>query len=471
IYGEKFLAPIAIYPVKESFILKSLEKSKILIKEEEERFKDIEKDIEREKIIEEFNRFGYEVAVGILQRGNLIGAVLLKKKIDGTVFTFKEQILLENFGAQLGIAIENLKLYHQISEINSYIRSLLDNSPFGVVSFDKLGQITIFNKQMEKLMGRKEEEVRGKPFSEVLPPSVVPIVKKTLHRKVPITEEIFLNHEGRKYNIRLNVVPFWDEEKHFIGIQLIFTDITKIKKLEEEIRRADKLASLGVMAAGLAHEIKNPLVSIKAFAQLLPKRYQDEEFRNTFSDLLIREVDRINRLIEQVLAFSKLKIPKFEKVDIVKVMKSALILFSTQSKKKNLKIFENYYSDSIIIEGNEEKLQQAFLNILINAGEAIKDEGIIKINVSDEGENVRIEIEDNGCGIKREFLEKIFDPFFTTKEKGTGLGLSIVSRIIDEHKGKLRVESEEKIGTKVIIILRKRMKERTNELHYSSERG
>ncbi len=450
-----------------SLFFEILKNTKIVIKEEEKRVEMMYP--EKKKIVEEFERIGYDVAVGIEEKGKIKGVIFLKEKIDKKIFSYRDQLMLTNLGYQIGIAIENIKLYHQISEINIYIKNLLDNSPFGVVSFDKNGNITIFNAQMEKFFNREEKKMQGVNFREFLPSQIIPIVEKKLSIDSQDIEEkeIKMNISNKNYIFRIIVVPLFENNKS-LGVQVIFSDMTQIKQLEEEIRRTEKLASLGVMAAGLAHEIKNPLVAIKTFADLFPKRYNDSEFREVYAKVLNEEIDRINNLVEQVLLFAKPQILKFEQVNLTELLNSTLTLLNFQFSDKKVKIIKNLPNQDIIIKGDREKLKQVFINILMNSYEALNNkDGIIDITLTENENKIEVIISDNGTGIKKEIMNKIFDPFFTTKQKGTGLGLSIVLRIIEEHKGKIKVESNVNEGTKVFIEIPRIRDE--NEISYDSE--
>jgi signal transduction histidine kinase len=231
-----------------------------------------------------------------------------------------------------------------------------------------------------------------------------------------------------------------------------------LKKSKSYIRRADRLASLGTLTAGLAHEIRNPLVAIKTFTQLLPERLEDEEFRNHFLNIASGEVDRISALVTELLEFARPSEPKFELEDINAVLDGMILLVSTETKSKRIDIIKDYASDLRPVNIDREQMKQVFLNLLLNAIEATPENGKIHVKtrsfVKPENEPyIQIEFTDNGCGIPQEYLEDIFIPFFTTKEKGSGLGLSISNQIIHDHKGYIDVESKVNQGTSFFINL------------------
>jgi signal transduction histidine kinase len=231
-----------------------------------------------------------------------------------------------------------------------------------------------------------------------------------------------------------------------------------VKKSKSYIRRADRLASLGTLTAGLAHEIRNPLVAIKTFTQLLPERIDDEEFRNHFLSIASGEVDRISALVTELLEFARPSEPKFELEDINGILDGMILLISTETKSKHIDIVKEYTSDLGPITIDREQMKQVFLNMLLNAIEATPEKGSIYVRTRSytkpEGEPyIQIEFTDTGCGIRPEYLEDIFTPFFTTKEKGSGLGLSISNQIIQDHKGYIDVESQVNKGTSFFINL------------------
>jgi signal transduction histidine kinase len=231
-----------------------------------------------------------------------------------------------------------------------------------------------------------------------------------------------------------------------------------LKKSKSYIRRADRLASLGTLTAGLAHEIRNPLVAIKTFTQLLPERLEDEEFRNHFLNIVSGEVDRISALVTELLEFARPSEPKFELENINDILDGMILLVSTETKSKHINITKDYGTDLRPITIDREQMKQVFLNMLLNAIEATPGNGKIVVKtrsfIKPDGEPyIQIEFADNGCGIAPEYLEDIFTPFFTTKEKGSGLGLSISNQIIQDHKGYIDVESQLNKGTSFFINL------------------
>jgi signal transduction histidine kinase len=249
----------------------------------------------------------------------------------------------------------------------------------------------------------------------------------------------------------------------------VLTDITALKRLELQIRRSDRLASLGTLSAGMAHEIKNPLVSIKTFAQLLPERYQDSDFRETFSNLIGHEIARIDSLVNQLLRFARPAKPVLKPMHVHEVLEKSLLLVGHRLYQKDIKLTRSWEANVDTIRADADQLEQVFLNFFLNAMDAMKTTGELNVRTEIRGDEdwvsaltqtngkaheiLRITIRDTGEGIRAEDIPHVFDPFFTTKDYGTGLGLSVVHGIIQEHGGQIEVESELKKGTAFHILL------------------
>jgi len=231
-----------------------------------------------------------------------------------------------------------------------------------------------------------------------------------------------------------------------------------LKKSKSYIRRADRLASLGTLTAGLAHEIRNPLVAIKTLTQLLPERLEDEEFRDQFLKIASGEVDRIASLVNELLDFARPSDPKLDFENINTILDGMILLISTETKKKQVDILRSYASDLPPVQIDREQIKQVFLNVLLNALQATSDNGKITVKtrsfIKPGGEPyVQVECTDTGCGIPPENIEEIFNPFFTTKSTGSGLGLSISHQIIQDHRGYIDVESQWGRGSSFFINL------------------
>jgi signal transduction histidine kinase len=231
-----------------------------------------------------------------------------------------------------------------------------------------------------------------------------------------------------------------------------------LKESQSIIHRANRLSSLGMLTAGLAHEIRNPLVAIRTFTQLLPERYKDEEFRDNFRLLALKEVDRICGLVNDLLNFARPSAPKVDREDINEIFKSIARILETEGKERGVTVNLHLATGLPKIFVDKEQIKQVSMNIILNAIQSIKDEGVVdvfsRLFIKDGREHfVQIEVRDTGIGIPERDLENIFNPFFTTKENGSGLGLSISHQIVLEHGGYMAVESKVGEGTTFFINL------------------
>jgi signal transduction histidine kinase len=234
-----------------------------------------------------------------------------------------------------------------------------------------------------------------------------------------------------------------------------------LKKSQNIMRRADRLASLGTLISSLAHEIRNPLVSIKTFTQLLPERMEDEEFRNYFLKVASGEIDRLTTLINELLGFARPSEPNLQGEDVNAIIEKIEFLIVTEARKKNITISKDFMANLPSVNVDAEQIKQVLLNILLNAIQAIPGEGkvwietrVVQVLREEATERfVQIEVRDNGVGISKENLDRVFDPFFSTRPDGSGLGLAISYQIIHEHGGFIDLESEVGKGTSFRVNL------------------
>ena len=233
----------------------------------------------------------------------------------------------------------------------------------------------------------------------------------------------------------------------------------ELKQSQDTLRRADRLSSLGLLTAGLAHEIRNPLVAIRTFTQLLPERYNDAEFREGFQGLALKEVDRICGLINDLLSFARPSKPNVAPENVNDVVDNIARILETQAKEKNLLILREFGDNLPKVWIDREQMKQVFMNLILNAIQAMNEAGSISISTrpvsrngtQPSGDFVQVEIRDNGIGIPEENLQHIFDPFFTSKDEGSGLGLAVSHQIVQEHGGFVTVESQVGKGTAFFV--------------------
>jgi signal transduction histidine kinase len=333
------------------------------------------------------------------------------------------------------------------------------------------GEIVV-REQLERLSLPGESRVVAGLLIELGFEVCVPICTKN-----NLTGLIFLGIKERGESFTREDIRMFSTISHHIAVAIENIRLFAEKKIiEVRMRRADRLASLGTLAAGVAHEIKNPLVSLKTFTQLLPERYRDREFRESFTQLAGQEVDRINNLVDRLLDFARPVEPEFRLMDLGEVLDDTLLLLRNEIAVQKITVRKDFTGRHLNLEGDREKLKQVFLNLIINALDSMREEGVLAIdgrmirnNTSGEmgvhrgldwklrrvysSDRIMIKISDNGDGIDPGDLPHLFDPFFTTKVTGTGLGLAIAHNIIEEHGGITEVESVVGRGTTFTITL------------------
>ena len=409
-------------------------------------------------------------ATGVFSRDQLVALMLLGPRLSGRIYGSVEQNALQILSGQLAVAIENAKLFTEVQNAKIYNDILLQNLTTGIIAADADGQITVFNKEAEQITGIQREEILDRTLGD-LPESLRHVLQETIaSRERKEHHEVTIRSDAGTAIVRVSSSIFHDQGGEMLGVLLVFTDITALKRLELQIRRSDRLASLGTLSAGMAHEIKNPLVSIKTFAQLLPERYQDSDFRETFSKLIGHEIDRIDSLVNQLLRFARPAKPLLRPMHVHETLEKSLLLVKHRLYQKEISLTRDWQAKVDTIRADSDQIEQVFLNFFLNAMEAMKPGGqlTVKTEITSGGDDwsnplspdnresqelLRVSICDTGAGIRAEDIPHVFDPFFTTKDYGTGLGLSVVHGIIEEHGGQIEVESELSKGTAFHIVM------------------
>ncbi|MFT4413854.1 ATP-binding protein [Fredinandcohnia humi] len=351
----------------------------------------------------------------------------------------------------LAVALLLVLLARKESRKNREFYSLVVEAPYGIIL--AIGRRIVFiNKKGKDLLGVKEKEVVvGKALDEFITdfiPSKRKLEKglkfnriiegKLLH---PTKEELFLE-------IKFMPIVFRGKTSEYIVIR----DITELKKSEELILQSDKLTMVGELAAGIAHEIRNPLTSLRGFAQLV-KSEEKVDMISMYSEIMTSEIDRINGIVEELLLLAKPKKLHLKETSITNLFEDVVLLLQTQATLHNVQINTDYSEQvkNLLVDCEQNKLKQVFINVIKNSIEAMSSGGIVNIRIQQEKKDAIIKVVDQGSGIAKDKLEKIGKAFFSTKEKGTGLGLMICHTIIQDHGGNLTIDSEEGVGTTVTI--------------------
>lgn len=341
-----------------------------------------------------------------------------------------------------------------LSRIKAFSDSLVMNMPIGLVATDASGRLSAFNQAAEAIFKRTAEDLLGKRAEEILPGGLRELFQMLTAEGGLIEREFGCRVEGRTIPLDIIATTLSEESGAFVGHVLLFRDMTEIRHLEEEVARSRRLASLGSLAAGVAHEIRNPLSSIKGFATWFRERYRDNPEERETADVMIREVDRLNRVITQLLEFARPLTMDRIPTSPGTIIRHAVKMVEGEAQKRRITLETDLAAEVGEIPLDADRMTQVFLNLFQNAIGAMEEGGILRISLDPgEGAGIRIRIADTGIGIPKADLPRVFDPYFTTRPSGTGLGLAIVHKIVEAHGGEIRLESEPGRGTTVTILL------------------
>jgi len=342
-----------------------------------------------------------------------------------------------------------------LSRIQAFSDRVIDNMPVGLVAVDENKRIVSLNRVAEQTLSGPE--ALGRPFQEVLPGEVSDL----LSRQEPAERDVVSDEvecrlaDGRVLSLDVIISSLHDDDGKGTGHIILFRDMTEVQALKKEIETSRRLASLGRLAAGIAHEIRNPLSSIKGFATYFKERYKDNQDDRNTAEIMIKEVDRLNRVISQLLDFARPLALQKKRVSLQALVQHSLKMIERQATSGGVAIRADLATSLEEINVDFDKVTQVLLNLYLNALEAMGEGGTLSISCSEDQGNpgVKIAVTDTGSGIDKKNLEHIFDPYFTTKQTGTGLGLAIVHKIIEAHGGEVRVDSEVGRGTTVTLFL------------------
>jgi two-component system sensor histidine kinase PilS (NtrC family) len=334
-----------------------------------------------------------------------------------------------------------------LKSLEFFNRAVVEGLPSGLFTTDMAGNVLIFNRAAEKITGIKKEEIIGKRIDSLLPYFEFPFFEG---RNEDIIE---INGVQKIIGLGISILKGIDEsQKGFIGI---FQDLTEFKKLEIEMKQKEKMAAIGELSSNIAHEIKNPLASLKGSIEMIKEDTVSPNYKEKLMEIALSEMERLDRIITDFLTYSRPTQPEFKMFDLHELLDDTVELLKNIERNKGFISIKKDYYGKVEVNADPQKMRQVFWNLGVNAIEAMPEGGELVISTLNMDGDVEITFADSGEGIRREDVEKIFYPFFTTKEHGTGLGLAIAYRIIEEHKGKINVNTRSGIGTTFEIILPK----------------
>ena len=391
-----------------------------------------------------------------------IAVLGLGKTVEGDFLTSEDVELLETLAGYLGIAIQNARLYASLQQkVDEYERlkdfneNIVESINVGVLAVDLEDRVESWNSQMEVMYALPRWQALRRPLGEVFPAAFVEEFYRV--RQNPGIHNLYKfrlgTPTGESRVVNVAIAPLVTKDFSVIGRLIIMDDITERIELEAQLTQADKLSSIGLLAAGVAHEVNTPLAVISSYAQMLSKQLQGDPQKGGLLEKITRQTFRASEIVNNLLNFSRTSGTEFTAIDVNKVISDTLALLDHQFKVMKIKVQDERCPKIPLIHGNAGRLQQVFLNLFLNAKDAMSNGGTLRIATTN-GDSVGVMVSDTGTGIAQEHIHRIYDPFFTTKTapregqpRGTGLGLSVTYGIIQEHAGKIRVESRSGEGT------------------------
>ncbi|HHF43407.1 MAG TPA: GAF domain-containing sensor histidine kinase, partial [Candidatus Aminicenantes bacterium] len=395
--------------------------------------------------------------------GRIIGALAMGRKSDKSFLNSEDWDLLHTISPSVALALENAYLYNQVQKralelekLKDYSQNIIESLTVGVAVLDERGIVTGWNRVMEQLflipknsaIGQRLSQLLGKKnFLSIFPPD-------TQHEFRLLSEVSLEMPTGEKKIFDIAKTPLLDNKMHPYGTVIVFEDVTEKMSLQQQLLTSEKLASIGLLSAGVAHEINTPLTGISSYIQILQKKLNDSTYQPILQKIE-KQTERVARIVKNLLNFARNpETSAFQPVNLKESLEEILSLIDYKLKKMNIQL-DLHLQPVPKIWAQQERLQQVFINIILNALDAMPQGGKLSIQLEQKNSQAIICIKDTGTGIKPQHLPHIFDPFFTTKGlgKGTGLGLSISYAIVKEHGGQIQVESEVGQGTCFTIYL------------------
>jgi two-component system, NtrC family, sensor kinase len=386
----------------------------------------------------------------------------LGKTMQGDFLSSEDMELLETLGGYLGVAIQNGQLYASLQQkaaeyerLKDFNENIVESINVGVMALDMEDRIESWNAQMEVMYAVPRWQTLTQPLKTIFPAEFVE--EFTRLSQEPGIRNLYKfrlkTPAGEVRTVNVAIAPLVTRKFQVIGRLIIMDDITERVDLEAQLSQADKLSSIGLLAAGVAHEVNTPLAVISSYTQMLSKQLQGDPQKSGLLEKITRQTFRASEIVNNLLNFSRTSGGEISDVDVNKVIADTLALLEHQFKIAKIEVQNALAPKLLAIQGNPGRLQQVFLNLFLNAKDAMPGGGTLRVATLN-GESVSVSISDSGTGIAPEHIQRIYDPFFTTKTapregqaRGTGLGLSVTYGIIQEHAGKIRVESHPGSGT------------------------
>jgi two-component system NtrC family sensor kinase len=423
-----------------------------------------------QKKYQELTSYGFFHFMPLKVEDKLIGCLGMGKKVDNTFLNREDWELLTTISSPVALALENAYLYDQanlraqeLERLKDYSENIIESLTVGVAVLDQKGKVIGWNRILEETLSKKKNEVLNKSLIDILgKKNFSAIFPSDTQQDFRLLSEISLEMpSGSKKIFDIAKTPLLDTQMKPYGTIIVFEDITEKISLQQQLLTSEKLASIGLLSAGVAHEINTPLTGISGYVQILQKKFADSH-HSQILEKIETQTERVAKIIKNLLNFARNPSDSsFHRTDLKENLQEIISLIDYKLKAMNINLELNLRPVKPILAQGE-RLQQVFINIILNAIDAMPEGGTLKIELSEEDKEAIIKIEDTGTGISNQHLPHIFDPFFTTKGigKGTGLGLSISYAIIKEHEGQIQVKSDREKGSLFTIHIPKDLDER-----------
>jgi two-component system NtrC family sensor kinase len=390
-------------------------------------------------------------------REHTVAVLGLGKTVDGDFLSSDDVELVETIAGYVAVALDNSQLYTsleqkalEIARLKDFSENIVESLNVGVLAVDLDGIVESWNTRMEQLFGVVRQEAVGRQLSSLLPEELArEIAARGDAEQITGIYKQRLQHQGKLLTLNVSITPLVSKASERIGRLLLFDDVTQRERMEEQMSQTEKLTSLGLLAAGVAHEVNTPLAVISNYIQMLAKQMPESDPRHSIIEKIVKQTFRASEIVNNLLNFSRTGAAEASDVDVNRVVEETLSLVAHPLKTSQIRVVKQLGEPLPAVRGSANKLQQVFLNLFLNARDAMPGGGMLEVRTAAHNGSVEIEIADTGAGIAREHIHRIFDPFFTTKAsgRGTGLGLSVTYGIIKEHSGKIDVRSTPGKGT------------------------
>jgi two-component system, sporulation sensor kinase E len=396
------------------------------------------------------------------EAGGIIRVEEVLPQPDGSTKTFDtiKVPLYNEDGSRQGLVIIGRDITERkivetlLEESRQQYRSLFEYSPDIVSMLDLNGIIKNLNPQFKKITGFEPEDYIGRSITELLPAEhrnlLLEKIEKVVQHHCPQTLELEIPHKnGNAIILQSTTLPIIVNDR-IAGIICSSRDVTELRQTEERLRRTDKLSVVGELSASVAHEIRNPLTSLKGLVQLLQ---MEDEKHQLYYQIMIDELNRINHIVSELLLLAKPQQIKYTEADLQVILHDVISLLKTEASLHNIQIEFDVQDHHVMLECEPNQLKQLFINIVKNAIEASSAENVVLISLQSFDNHVTVRVKDEGIGISKELMERIGEPFYSSKEKGTGLGMTVSFKIVQSHNGTIKFNSEPEKGTEVIVQL------------------